>query len=316
MRSQENSFLASFPNIEIARKYSERKIDQLEKALKNLDGRGISVVVNGSLARLEASAESDIDFFILVSERDQSGLISEAQSIISKVIEKPPASDGVFGSTVKYGFLSDVIGGKDDSNEKITRRILFLTEGRALIGKSNFDEERDKVLRAYISDRITDHQLALFLLNDVIRYYRTVCVDFENKTVQNGKPWGTRNIKLVFSRKMLYFGGILICAETAQKTPQAKVDTAMRLTAMTPIERCVDICGTSIYRALKEYDYFIGEISKPEIRNYLDAVTPERRDEEAFRELKNRGHQFTMTLISALTSTYPASHPIHRALIL
>jgi len=44
-----------------------------------------------------------------------------------------------------------------------------------------------------------------FLLHDLIRYYRTICVDFEYKTYENGKPWGDRNIKIQFSRKFLYF---------------------------------------------------------------------------------------------------------------
>ena len=63
---------------------------------------------------------------------------------------------------------------------------------------------RREILERYVANEIADHQLALFLLNDIIRYYRTVAVDYEFKTIENEdpKPWALRNIKLVFSRKL------------------------------------------------------------------------------------------------------------------
>jgi hypothetical protein len=82
--------------------------------------------------------------------------------------------------------------------------MLLLLEGEWLVNEAGFHSLRREILQRYIGDKMTDHQLSLFLLNDVIRYYRTMAVDYEFKTNEGDKPkpWGIRNIKLVFSRKL------------------------------------------------------------------------------------------------------------------
>jgi len=159
--------------------------------------------------------------------------------------------------------------------------------------------------------------LSLFLLNDAIRYYRTICVDFEYKTTEGNKPWGTRNIKLIYSRKLLYFSAILVCAETAQRSYSDKIETTKKLLSLTPIERIQTVCGSRAEKALKLYDDFLGNFAKENIRNKLNSLTMDTaRDSKLFRQLKNGGHHFTWELLKLLKETYDQSHPIRRALIM
>lgn len=311
-----------FKNIIRCREFTRRQLEHVRIDLAELEELGVSVIVNGSYAREEASPASDFDYFLLVPDdlgsAEATKIRAKVKRVVLKHVGKEPSPDGAFSAVEKIGEFAKIVGGQSDTNHLITRRILFLTEGKAVCGQELFEAERGKLVsRMYIRDGITDHQLGLFLLNDIIRYWRTICVDFENKTIQNGKPWGIRNIKLVFSRKLLYFGGVLICAEMAQRTLTQKRDRALQLMKLTPIERLCEICGSAAAPALSDYDYFLELMEQNEVRDQLETVYEDRDTHpEIFRAVKNRGHHFSMHLIDALQAAYGQSHPIHRALIM
>ena len=313
---------ANFGHISECASFTAERLSRVRSALAELEQSGIAVVVNGSYARGKASEGSDFDYFLLVPDHMAPDELHAAHNRVKQVVTaeigKEPSAEGAFSAIEKLGEFAKVIGGQEDTNQQTTRRMLFLTEGKAVCGQATFEKQRKTlVTEMYIREGTTDHQLGLFLLNDIIRYGRTMCVDFENKTVQNKKPWGIRNIKLVFSRKLLYFAGVLICAELAQRTLQQKRDRAVELMDMTPLERVIAVCGRSAERALEDYDYFLGMLRQSSVRADLDEIK-EARDShsELFRSMKNRGHHFSMHLISALDATYPAVHPIHKALIM
>jgi predicted nucleotidyltransferase len=315
--------LAGLPNISAARDFSNRKIKEMRELLAQQPRIGDSVLgTYGSYARREASPQSDLDFFVICRTPQQ--LENTRRSIdplttqLIAIAGREPSKTGAFGDVEDLETMLSNIGGNDDHNSKITRRILFLLEGEWLGNQDFFDEVLNALLGKYVRENITSHQFALFLLNDIIRYYRTICVDFEFKTVQdaNPKPWGTRNIKLVFSRKLLYFSGILVVAETAQRSYSEKISTLKNLLSMPVIDRIATVCGPRSFQALELYDSFLEQLSREEVRKSLDAVSEADRLSEPFRSLKDQGHHFTWKLMSLLRETYDASHPIHRALVL
>lgn len=307
-----------FSNIKNAYLFSKSKLDELEVLNRKYDGCGVFLVANGSLARKEVVEGSDFDAFIVRSQGcsfDGTALWEEAREIVEL---NDPGSTGVFGagSLVEQDSMLVNIGGSEDSNEKITQRMLFFLESIPVGDVSAFYALSDLMIERYVSSKITDHQLALFLMNDVIRYYRTICVDFEFKTVEDGKPWGIRNIKLVFSRKLIYYTGILMCAETAQRTATEKrliLSTYMR---MTPIERMLAILGEGAFEALSFYDLFLAKMSDPATREALKSQNREElRQSELFRTFKNDGHHFSISLRNAFIRHYDSTHPIHRAIL-
>lgn len=212
------------------------------------------------------------------------------------------------------------IGGENDSNKRITRRILLLLEGDWLVNEEGLRDLRREILEHYIQETMTDHQLALFLLNDIIRYWRTMAVDYEVRTSDSKgpkKPWAIRNIKLMFSRKLLYSSGLFSIALTADQTRSKKIKILEDLFSLPVVERMIDICGKrAMQPALKSYDLFLECISDSEKRQRLEHLCQkDRQNCDIFRGLKNEGHLFTRELLKLFENRFDSTHPIRRAVL-
>jgi nucleotidyltransferase-like protein len=314
--------------IERAKLHSDTTLDALRRRLATIAPEGETILTCGSYARREASAESDIDFFIITQQSASTpegeinavGLpwVASIRDAINAIVPIEPAEGGAFSTVEPKEAILRNIGGEHDSNQKITRRMLILLEGEWLFNAEGLKRIRRQILERYIADGMTDHQLALFLLNDIIRYCRTMAVDYEFKTAEgeNPKPWGIRNIKLVFSRKLLYTSGLFSVALTADRDREHKINRLEELFAIPVIDRMIQICGDSNMRPVLDcYNHFLERLEKPEVREQLKILKKSERADPLFRELKNEGHHFTRELLKLFEKTFDSTHPIRRAVV-
>jgi hypothetical protein len=94
-----------------------------------------SVVVTGSLGRAEMTEGSDADWVLLIDGPSDPAHAIVAQEIgkrIREVVPKEVGPTGTFGNMVASHQLVHYIAGTQDRNENLTRRILLLSESRAL----------------------------------------------------------------------------------------------------------------------------------------------------------------------------------------
>jgi hypothetical protein len=121
----------------------------------------------------------------------------------------------------------------------------------------------------------------------------------------------------MFSRKLLYFSGILIAAESAQLTYKDKIERSLWLLSLTPIQRVRAICGVRADTALQIYCEFLKSLSDQKVRKFCEKITVDRKTHtDEFRAIKNRGHHFTWALANLLKDTYGTGHAIHTALLM
>ena len=95
-----------------------------------------SLVVFGSLARNEWTGNSDLDWGLLVDSQAHPEHLPVALEIAKLFrdheLGREPGRTGIFGNLIFSHELVHQIGGENDPNSNITRRLLLLLESRTI----------------------------------------------------------------------------------------------------------------------------------------------------------------------------------------
>jgi predicted nucleotidyltransferase len=284
------------------------------------DDRNVVVGVNGSVARREVTSGSDVDLFFLVRNGDFERAKDTQSAFRDKLREagiKMPAHDGVFENPLLVEELLQKIGGEADTNEFTTRRMLFLLEGEWLHNPDGFRKVRIDLISNYVDNEIDDRKLCRYLLNDIIRYWRTICVDFEQKTADGTKPRAIRLIKLRFARMMLYFGGVAAICKTMDMPAAEKRETLRQVFAIPPIDRLKDVFGVTETRpVLAAYATFLNSLNDANIRGQLSLAGRSGMDTNEYSELVEVAREFRSALETLLVGPDSRHRDIASALLL
>ncbi|MCW3040382.1 MAG: hypothetical protein JWM31_2287, partial [Solirubrobacterales bacterium] len=269
--------------------------------------RDAAVVLCGSWGRGEVTQASDDDWWILVDGAARPQVHPVPDEVAAALDEVPPGTEGLFGTVAFRDDLRDQIGLAADTNANFTRRMLLVLESVALTGQPAWSAARRAVLAGYLDERSRDYRPPRFFLNDIVRYWRTITVDFEGKDrTRGGDGWGLRAAKLRTSRKLLFASGLLPVLE-CHRLPAAEMLDALAADFAAPATDRIaaaflryDAIDLGV-RVLAAYDRVLALLDDPEVRAHLVALTEAGSGRSpAFAELRALADQMQAGLLSLL----------------
>lgn len=243
----------------------------------------LCVYAAGSLAREETGRASDLDLFLIADrpgrdERQKSvSRLEELRAFadliaVNETLNLHPFSND--GQYLKIHELQAVIGGtgssEDDSENLFTTRLLLLLESKPLAGDSLYQTSIARVLEMYFRDgRGRRSFRPLFLLNDILRYWRTLCLNYERDRAAPGKPWWKRNLNLKFPRKLTVFSTVL-CIIASRMTSAEDFMTIALKTPMQRLAHALDLMSDvallpAFGQVLDDYEAFLAAKSHNEL---------------------------------------------------
>jgi hypothetical protein len=307
-----------FPALTAARERTARRLAQRAALLDGLPrDPTVAVVLMGSWGRHELTRGSDDDYVVLV--RGPRLRETEPRPTPDEVAERfaqdpegfsEPGREGIFAGVVHSADLLKV-GLDDDTNTNLTRRMLLVLESAAACNPGVLTGVRRDVIHDYLRDALRDHRPPRFLLNDLVRYWRTIGVDFVAKgRERGGAGWGLRNAKLRTSRKLLFASGLLPVLRCHELRAEAIAPFLAEQFAMPPTDRVADAFlsqGATAPggEALAAYDAVIALLDDDAARAELRAIDSRAAADASprWREVAELGATIERSLLKLLFET-------------
>jgi predicted nucleotidyltransferase len=291
--------------------FSRMKLAELTKRLRTAKRTDaflkLTIYSAGSYGRLEASEHSDIDlFFVLANPREsyeeirvpEIRLLSELVEIGYMMSFPKFSNDGHF---LKLLFLNDILDNlgspADDYYNHFTARMLLLLESKPVYGPDIYNYLLDETVASYFRDY--EHHPSdfrpTFLINDIIRFWKTLCLNYEHKRNEQEKraqvKHKIKNFKLGFSRLLTCFATVAILS-TYRET--VSPEDVVSICKMTPAERLISLARqkpvltASVKEALELYSWFLSMTALPtaELEEYF---SDKARRADAFAKARNFG---------------------------
>lgn len=289
-----------------------KRIEALRRELvraEQLCGDTACVYMTGSFGRGEASSHSDLDVFIVGLGTHETPALSRLNQILVKadLIEANKklglpefSADGEYLTHHTVGELLGTLGKpEDDANNTFTARLLLLLESTPLVGESAYRRIVDDVIASYWRDYQDNKNnfVPAFLANDILRMWRTFCVNYEARTqsvpAEKRAKRSVKNYKLKHSRLLTCYSGLLYLLAVFSKSGTVSPTDAASMIALSPTERLewmlsqpeLKEASQTIRQLIEGYERFLAktEVSEGElVARFLDKETKKSYSASAF----------------------------------
>jgi predicted nucleotidyltransferase len=279
--------------LEKRRSNTVERIKQLKARLveaEQLCGDKACVFATGSFGRGEASEYSDLDVFIVGDGKRQKPALDPLDEILIKAdlidaireMGIPDFSGG--GEYLKHYTVDELIRflgtPADDASNTFTARLLLLLESSPLLGESVYRRVAKEVIASYWRDYEDNKNnfRPAFLANDILRMWRTFCVNYEAFT-QTDPPdkkakRKLKNYKLKHSRLLTCYSALLYLLAVYVQNGTVSPTDAVKMTEFTPTQRLewlmkqprLTKAHATVDRLLARYEEFLCRTNEPEVQ--------------------------------------------------
>lgn len=243
------------------------------------------IYVVGSGGRGELLTHSDIDLFIARVGRSPSDVDAfQIRQAIARTLHRSgfpdPSQGGAFLKMHTATSLCEEMGTPaDDAGNTFTARMLLLLESKPLVGGRAYDDLLRAIVQRYwqnADEHERDYQ-PFVLVNDIVRYWRILLLNYVAKNFEREKELGIdelkaerrlRSYKLRFSRCATCFSALAALLDVTAKGSVAK-DDVFEIVKRSPIERMRSLASRNeamepkVGRLLRLYEGFLKTIDEP-----------------------------------------------------
>lgn len=282
--------LDQFPALSQAWEFSRRRISEIRDALASaqLPDEIHCIGVAGSLARMEATAASDCDLVVVLKPgiADDSLAAKRAFHLIWDALEplnlERPESDGIYSGPVAYDQLLTraTVGHVSENPRAFGFRITFLLELQPVFRDLEFQQVAAEIVDRYAHQyvELDESKQWTYLLNDLVRYFKSLCQTYLFAELYDDRLWRLRNLKARHSRLLMYTGLLFLLGESSRVVSDKRGWLLNRL-SWTPLERlaeCFEHYQDPGFLIIgKSLDRFVEAMSEPGFRERLIETLPE-----------------------------------------
>ena len=299
--------------------YSLKRIEEYKKEINSINilskFPNLTIYAAGSYGRLEAWKYSDIDLFFLLngsvdsekSNINQIQLFSNIIEISDKFGFPPFSNDGEFLKVLSLDEMIEKLGGQfDDYENHFTARMLLLLESKCLFNDRIYKDAITKIIESYFRD-YPKHKAdfrPVFLINDIIRYWKTLCLNYENKRnqptsdPQKKLKQKIKNFKLKISRMTTCFATI---AALSCQLDATTCESVIKLVDKTPMERLQNVVDyipdskDAVDSLHAEYEWFLGKtgLTQKELEGHF-------KDEKSREKMFDKAECYSQTMFEVV----------------
>jgi hypothetical protein len=244
---------------------------------------------------MEFTEKSDCDLIVVLTDdalgddypndKARQSAREAAQVVYGRVWEllkglelKPPKETGTFSTPTSQAELCSKknVGNSQEDMKVLAKRQLLLLESQPVYRTDECENLTTAVVDSYAEGLVRDepHKEWGFLINDLVRYFRSLSVNYQWDFNNEHGKWPIRNIKLRHSRLVMFSGLLFLLGECSRN--EDKVSWLRRWLKLTPLERLAfayeSTGDTNFFRVAGFYNTFLGMLSRPDVREELNGA--------------------------------------------